>query len=94
MNNNLCKGKLYFQNEMGEFKELEGVGELSYSDVDYESDDDFLKSMCIDEPVTITCTPTYKEFHRKRKGKRYIHYPIIKKGFPPKILALLTGGKE
>lgn len=95
MNNNLCNGKLYTKNENGEFKELGVAGELKLSDIDIDlSNDEFLKSLCIDEPVTITCTPTYKEFHRKRKGKRYIHYPIIRKGFSPKILALLTGGKE
>lgn len=95
MNNNLCNGKLYTKNENGEFKELGVAGELELSDIDIDlSYDEFLKGLCIDEPVTITCTPTYKEFHRKRKGKRYIHYPIIRKGFSPKILALLTGGKE
>lgn len=41
--------------------------------------------------ATLTIRPTYKKWFKKKKGKRYLHYYIIKNGFDPKLIQKLRG---
>lgn len=45
------------------------------------------------QAIELTMKPTYKKWFRKKKGKRYVLYHEIKKGFDPKIFDWLLGGE-
>ena len=89
-------GKLYFQNEEGKYEELGSTKELKLEPTEIK-DDAFTKTIRVgwNTDNNFIVKPTYKEWHKKKKGKRYIWYYKIKQGINPKIIKeLLKGGKK
>ena len=88
---NQTTGKLFFVNEDGEKQEIGTTANLDYIGIDLaEGEDEQVTTLCNKE-VTFSIKPTYKEWHKKRKGKRYIYYYITKEGFDPKVINMLLG---
>ncbi len=87
-------GKLYIQNEDGEYEELGTTSELALEPTEIK-EDAFTKAVRIgwNTSDTFIIKPTYKEWYRKKKGKRYVLYSKTRYGIDPKILRLLVGGK-
>ena len=78
-------GKIYIQDEDGEYKELGTTTELEFE----SSEDDYT---LIKEVNGCSCViPIYKEWYKKKKGKHFVRYYKIKQGFDPKIIKLLRG---
>ena len=86
--------KLYFKSEDGEYKELGATTELEFESNKNE-EDAFTKAIRIGWSNTevYVATLTYKKWYKKKKGKHFVRYYKIKRGFNPKIINLLIGDK-
>ena len=83
-------GKLYFQNNDGEYQELRAVEKVEIEE------DAFTKAVRSgwDAKDTFMITPIYKEWYKKKKGKRYVWYYKIRQGIDPKIIEKLLKGDK
>ncbi len=81
-------GKIYIQDEDGEYKELGTTTELKFESSKYNCD--FIKEVNGCSYVI----PIYKNWYKKKKGKHYVWYYKIKQGVDPKMIKCLIGGKR
>ena len=81
-------GKLYFQNDDGEYQELGALEEVEIED---DAFNETVRSGW-NTNDTFMIRPIYKEWHKKKKGKHYIWYYKIKQGINPKIIEKLLKG--
>ena len=92
MENKINYGKIYVQDEDGEYKELGTTIELKFESSEY---DDTLSSCCnCNINNTLIIRTIYKSWYKRKKGKHYVWYYKIKQGFDPKMVKCLIGGKR
>ena len=86
---NSIGGTLFFQGDTGEWKVIGAAiieGLKVGIDMGIPEDDKTVQT-------TISLTPKYKKWYKKRKGKRYVYDYKWEIGFDPKVIKKLLGGE-